>query len=812
MMVRTIFKRLNLLIVIVFFNFCTAQNFDRKFIDATLMDNMLQVEVNDGYYTFKFYQKNIIETTFIPNSQNQNPDSHAVVMQPKFVETAFVENENKLSFGSENLTVEVIYNPFQIKYLKHGKLLISEKLGYFRSQHFPMETVKGNIISDFSDKIEFNLTQEEILYGGGARAMDMNRRGNRLPLFNRAHYGYETQSDLMNYTMPIVISSKKYLIHFDNAATGYLDLDSQHNNTLTYEAISGRKTYQIVVGENWSDLIENYTELTGKQPMLPRWALGNFSSRFGYHSQAETNNTIQKFRNEKIPVDAVILDLYWFGKEIFGTMGNLEFDKDSFPNPTKMIQDLKRKSVETVLITEPFILNTSNRWQEAIHEDILAKDSIGNPYVAEFYFGNTGLIDIYSHKGYNWFKNIYKSLLDKGVTGMWGDLGEPEVHPYNMIHATGSAQDVHNIYGHDWARLVQEAYFQFQPKLRPFILMRAGYSGTQRYGIVPWSGDVKRSWGGLQSQPKISLQMGLQGLAYMHSDLGGFAGDNLDDELYVRWLQYGVFQPIYRPHAQEEVPSEPVFRSDWAKNLAHKAIELRYKLLPYNYNLVYENSIRGMPLMRPLFFIDDNPELAKYTDAYLWGKDFLISPVLAPGIEQQEIYFPKNSDWIDFYSGEIHKGGSTESVKLEENYIPTFVRSGSIIPFAEPMQSTKEYDGNNLIFNYYFDEKNPNSTLNLFNDDGLSSNSIENNAFEILNVHTQLIESDIAFNLKANIGSNYKPSEKKIQLYIYNLHQIPKSVQIGKNKYPIHWKKNSKILKLEFEWNTLKEKVIKLNF
>ena len=127
--------------------------------------------------------------------------------------------------------------------------------------------------------------------------------------------------------------------------------------------------------------------------------------------------------------------------------------------------------------------------------------------------------------------------------------------------------------------------------------------------MIPWSGDVNRTWGGLQSQPEIALQMGMQGLGYMHSDLGGFAGANLDDNLYTRWLQYGVFQPIFRPHAQEDVPSEPVFRSDKAKKLAKKAIELRYKLLPYNYNLAFENNQKGTPLMRPIFFEEDDDKI-----------------------------------------------------------------------------------------------------------------------------------------------------------------------------------------------------------
>ena len=792
----------------------SAQNAERNYQSHEFKDSKLYVNVSDGQYIFQFFDDEILETAFIPAGEEFSNQSHAVVLQPEEMDAEFSDNENSLRFGTEDLMLEIKLNPFQITYFQEDKKLISEKKGYFKSVHEPMEMVQGNIIADFMHKIEFNLTSDEVLYGAGARALPMNRRGYRLPLYNRAHYGYETHSELMNYTMPIVISSKKYLLHFDNAPVGYLDLDSKKDNSLTYETISGRMVYQIIVGDDWDDITENYTELTGRQPMLPRWALGNFASRFGYKSQKETVETIQKFRDENMPVDAVILDLYWFGKEVQRPMGNLNFEKDSFPNPQKMMRDLRRNHVETVLITEPFILTTSDRWQEAVDKSVLAIDAAGKPYTYDFFFGNTGLVDIYSAQGYRWFKDIYEDLLQMGVTGMWGDLGEPEVHPSDLIHATGTAQEIHNIYGHDWARLVQDAFHEAKPNLRPFILMRAAYSGSQRYGIIPWTGDVNRTWGGLQRQPSISLQMGMQGIGYMHSDLGGFAGANLDDELYVRWLQYGVFQPIFRPHAQEDVPSEPVFRSEKAKNLAKKAIDLRYQMLPYNYTLMYENATEGTPLMRPLFFDEpENPELFVYEDAYLWGDDFLISPVLNAGQTSQVVFFPKKSNWIDFYTGQIYQGGSKVNVSLHEDYIPTFVRSGAIIPMAKKMQSTKEYDGNSLIFHYYFDPNEEESEVEVYNDDGITRNAYQNGAYELLELDINSEERNvIEIELEAETGKNFKFNSKEISIYIHNLNRKPKKVNFGKKMIPVEWKSNSSTLKLEFQWHTAKDKEIQIYF
>lgn len=763
-----------------------GQNPDRVFKDFHQKYNAYFVEVNDGTYRIEFLSDQIVETLFIPNNEVYTEDSHAVVMDLKEVSVDKKLRDEQIELSSFDLKVKVQKSPFQISYWNKDELIISEKMGFKR---------------DSLDKIQFNLKPKETLYGGGARALGMNRRGHKLQLYNRAHYGYETHSDLMNYTLPIVVSSDRYMLHFDNAPIGFLDLDSQQNNTLEYQTISGRKTYQVIIGNTWDKLVKNYTELTGRQPMLPRWALGNFASRFGYHSQQEVMETVEAFEQNDIPLDAIILDLYWFGKEVKGTMGNLKFDLDSFPQPQKMIKDLQAKNIETLLITEPFILTTSNRWNEAVAQDILAKDSLGQPYTYDFYFGNTGLIDIYSKQGYNWFLDIYKDLLQQGVTGMWGDLGEPEVHPSDLIHATATADEVHNIYGHDWARLVQDAYHQAAPNLRPFILMRAGYAGSQRYGIIPWSGDVNRTWGGLQSQPEISLQMGMQGLGYMHSDLGGFAGANLDDELYVRWLQYGVFQPIFRPHAQEEVPSEPVYRSDWAKNLARKAINLRYQMLPYNYQLVFENSISGKPLMRPLFFDEPNNEdLKTYSDAYLWGDDILVAPVLQPEQNEKEVYMPATSDWVDMHTLAKYKGGQTYKIQLEQDYIPTFVRSGAIIPMAPEMQSTKEYDGDELILHYYFDEQNDETSIALYNDNGTLRNAYQKNQFEILNFTVKKVGRKLFFRMDSDQGVVYQSKPKKISWVIHNLPHSPllfSHYKVNKNVD----KSKSQALRIEVQWD-----------
>ena len=682
-----------------------AQSTTRTFTKVSAKPTWVEISTNDGTYQIGCFASNVVQTTFIPSGQYNDGKSHAVIASLVNQPFEISENELEVQLKAGITEVRVQKKPFQIQYWYANQQIISEKNGYH--------------VTPTHEVLDFTIQPDEVLYGGGARALGMNRRGNRLELYNKANYGYENTSALMNFCLPIVLSSSKYMLHFDNPQTGFLDLDSHKDNSIAYETEGGNKTYQVIFGKNWEEIIQSYTALTGTQPLPPKWAFGNFSSRFGYHSEQEARATIDRYFKDSIPVDAIILDLYWFGKDIQGTMGNLEFYKDSFPTPNQMIADFKAKGVKTVLISEPFILSTSSKWKEAVEKQILAKDSVGNPYRYDFYFGNTGIIDIYSKPGKMWFWNIYKNMRNQGVSGFWGDLGEPEVHPKNLIHAVGKANTVHNIYGHDWARLIQEGFKQNFPSERPFILMRAGYSGSQRFGMIPWSGDVNRSWGGLRAQPEIALQMGMQGIGYMHSDLGGFAGTYDDNELYIRWLQYGVFQPIFRPHAQEQVPSEPVFKDANTKRIVRNAIQLRYDLLPYNYTLAYLNSTRGLPFMRPLFFEEPtNKALFDQSETYLWGNAILVSPILEKGKKTQVVYFPTTSDWIDFYTGEIISKGSTKVVETNLETIPTYVRAGAFIPMSKKLVNTEQFEKDAVqIHFYYTPELNASEGL-YFYDDG----------------------------------------------------------------------------------------------
>ncbi|MEM9688771.1 MAG: TIM-barrel domain-containing protein, partial [Pseudomonadota bacterium] len=735
----------------------------------------------------------------------QQLPSFALKGIPDPVITVLRENDQKLEFAIDGLTAVVHKSPLRIAFEQRGEPLLAEEHGYFA-----LDTLRG---------FRFSLDDSEKLLGGGQRVLGMDRRGHRLPLYNRAHYGYTTESNQMYYGLPAVLSSDRYILVFDNSASGHLDIGKTEADVLQFEAVSGRTAYLVVAGDSYPELIDNYTDATGKQPLPPRWAFGNFASRFGYRSEAETRDVVKRFRRQNIPLDAVILDLYWFGPEIQGFMGNLDWDRDAFPTAEKMISDFAEDGVQTITITEPFVLHESSNWDDAVDNDVLAKSVTGEPRRFDFYFGNTGLIDVFDAEARDWFAQFYNRLYDQGIAGNWGDLGEPEVHPSDSLHfvsdvnRTATADEVHNAYGHRWAQMVYENQIEHQPDVRPVVMMRSGFVGTQRYGMIPWTGDVSRSWDGLKPQLELSLQMGLLGLAYTHSDLGGFAGgETFDKEMYIRWLQYGVFQPVYRPHAQEHIPSEPVFHDRETRRIVRDFIELRYRLLPYNYTLAWENSTTGMPLMRPVFFEDETrPELIDVTDTYLWGDAFLVKPVTEPGLASVPVDLPAGV-WFNYWTGERHDGEQTVDTAIDIETIPVYVRAGSFVPTVPLVQTTRDYSSDALSLHYYADESVNTAFGQVYEDDGLTRQNLERGDYELLRFAAEQSDNSLSITFSQEGSYEGQPTSRTITLVVHNWEQPVADVRFGDETIRINrrlprrgsaaaWDADKRTLTVRFDWD-----------
>jgi len=806
--------RATYILVALFVHFSAFAGESNHYLSHQLVDNTLVIATKQGDVSLTAYGVQAIEVHYALTKKSPDVLLQNAAKLPSFAikEAAtkqvftLKDDTKSLSFSSKKLSAVVSKSPFSIAFYSLTKgakqLLTKEQTGFFT----------GNLIEDEkahkTQGFRFKLNKDEKLIGGGERVLGMDRRGHRMPLYNRAHYGYETQSNQMNFSLPAVLSSKKYILLFDNSAKGWMDLGKTNADVIQFEAVSGRMAYLVFSGDTYPELINNYVDVTGKQPMPPRWALGNYASRFGYRTEQEVRDTVNKFIDLDFPLDAIILDLYWFGKDIKGHMGNLAWDAAAFPTPEQMMADIMSQGVNTILITEPFVLSTSKKWSDAKAQQALAKADDGTPKQFDFYFGNTGLVDVFSDKGQQWFNDIYNNLYQQGVSGWWGDLGEPEVHPSDTLHtmSDGSVVNgdaIHNAYGHQWAKMVFQNQLKLSPNERPFILMRSGFAGSQRYGMIPWTGDVSRSWGGLKPQVELSLQMGLLGMGYTHSDLGGFAGGEVfDKEMYIRWLQYGVFQPIYRPHAQDNIAPEVVFHDKETQDILRKFIKLRYQLLPYNYTLAYQNSTTGLPLMRPMFFENElDLSLMNNANSYFWGDAFLVTPVVDAKVKSVAVALPKGV-WFDYFTGRKHQGNQVIELATSLETLPVLVRAGSFVPMVNDIQSTKEYDSSKLNLHYYADSSVTSANYEMYEDDGEMFQAIKQDFYELLSFNASQKEHSLTINLTHN-NKTYKgmPNNREINLVIHNWQKQPNSVKIDNQQgIKANWDKSDKTLSLSFSW------------
>lgn len=580
-------------------------------------------------------------------------------------------------------------------------------------------------------------------YGAGERATSLERTGQRVSLYNAPQYGYEEGQDQLNYSVPMVITSAGYGLFFDNPSKGYIDFGKTNAGILEAGFESGSIDVYVIPGPEIGKVVERFSLLTGRQPLPPRWVFGNFVSRFGYRNETQLMDVVQKMEAAQVPMDAVIIDVFWFGDSIQGTLGNLAWQTNHWPAPAKMMANLKKKNLNTILVTEPFFLKNTKNFTSSL--PFLATDSTNKPFMlTDFYFGYGGLLDIFQPAARQWFWQFYKQQTDAGVAGWWGDLGEPEKHPASMMHQiTGlgvnrkmSANEVHNLYGHRWSEMLFSNWQKQYPNRRLFFLNRAGFAGSQRFSIFPWTGDVSRSWSGFRAQLPILQSMSLSSVPYIHSDAGGFSMTGEDDpELYLRWLQFAAWTPIFRPHGTAlgtdltpkgvlDLPSEPVFKPEPIVALAKKLIEDRYQLLPYNYTLAWEQSTKGKPLMRPMFYNDTEDEnLEKANDQYFWGEAFLVAPVLFKNAIDRKLYLPKGL-WYNWYDLSIRQGGRWIKESVTQKHIPVFVKAGSFIPlWKDHGTSIAKYQPDCPLSIQYFPDINS-SSYTFFDDDGKSANSL----------------------------------------------------------------------------------------
>ncbi len=626
-----------------------------------------------------------------------------------------------------------------------------------------------------------------VLLGGGERGHSLNLAGDTLVMYNRQNYGY-TDTDprikQMNITMPLVVSPNGYALVMDDFAAA----EMLTGTPLEYasESPSPVSYYFVNSPEGLAGLPAELSQIIGRQDLAPFWSLGYITSKYGYKDAAETLGTIKTLKKKGYPVDGIVLDLYWYGCE--QDMGRLDWEPAQWGDHRKMLSDLKKDGVNLVAISQPYVLRNGkglDNYNTLSDAGMLAKDFNGNTREVQIWVGEGGMFDVSNPNTRAWLRDRYKTLTDGGITGWWGDLGEPERHPDSIMHANGlTTRQYHNLYGNDWSRIIYDLFREEYPDTRLMTLMRGGTVGLQRYSVFPWSTDVSRSWGGLQPQVKIMLNSGLSGLGYMSHDVGGFAIDEArprDTELYIRWLQMGLFSPILRTHSQQE--AEP-YNYPEIENILLPLIKARYSWLPYNYTLAYENATTGMPLVRPIGMYSSDP--AAYTDVtdqYLWGKDVMIAPVIEEGARSREVRIPEGI-WINYNDPkQVVKGDRTITVDAPLEVLPMFVRAGALIPSANyRMENTGDYNPAVYTVNYYPVEdakaaglcprcatKIARSSFTLFEDNRQSPTSIADNRFALIEFNAD--NGADAMTLTARIEGSYDgmPSKRTIAFKIFNV-------------------------------------------
>lgn len=626
-------------------------------------------------------------------------------------------------------------------------------------------------------------------YGAGERGYSFNLCGDTLINYNKQNYGYvsgEARIKQMGITMPFVISSKGYGIFFDDFCKSSLYLGE---TGIEYKTTSPQPvSYYIIGGQGRvENVVKNFTWLVGRQDLPPLWTLGYITSKYGYHDQRESEGVVDTLKREGYPLDGMVFDLYWYGKE--QDMGRLEWDKTQWPDHRAMLRNFKKKGVNVVTISQPYVLTNGraiDNYRELDPKGMFCKtDGTDTTQTVTIWVGQGGMFDVSNPDTRLWLRNRYKTLTDEGVTGWWGDLGEPEVHPLEIRHYNGlTAEQYHNFYGNEWSRIIYEMFQEEYPDRRPMIMMRAGTAGLQRYSVFPWSTDVSRSWGGFHPQVTIMLNAGLSGLGYMSHDVGGFALDpdkKRDGELYIRWLQLGLFSPMLRTHSQDI--AEPYNYKEYG-DLTQRIIRHRYNWLPYNYNLAYENTTQGLPLVRPLGFYESDNNIARYeavTDQYLWGRDVMVAPVMQQGAVSRDITFPEGT-WVDYnHPTRRYEGHTTVSYDAPIEVLPLFVRAGAFIPQAtNKMENVGDYNPDKLEIRYY--ASNQPSEYTLFEDDMHSTETLGNGNHRLIHFSATPQAGSCVITIRGEGTFPGASPKKNYRLTLPGITTMPKQVKVNGKK------------------------------
>lgn len=676
--------------------------------------------------------------------------------------------------------------------IRTGKLEIHAQLSPFR---LSFDDASGRLISKDSNDLGMawngkqvrcwkQMPEDEHYFGLGENAGPLDKRGQSLVMWNTDAYGWGANTTPLYETVPFFIGLRQgraYGIFFDNTWRSSFDMGVQFRNKYSFGAEGGELNYYFFYGPGPKKVVEDYTELVGRSPLPPMWALGNNQSRYSYYPEKKVRFIADNFRIRHIPCDVIFLDIHYMdGYRVF------TWNKERFPDPAGMIARLRKQGFHLAVIIDPGIKTDPNYWvyKEGLAGNDFVRMPDGKIFVGKVWPGVSAFPDFTSPKVRDWWGALYKGLVSDGVAGFWNDMNEPSVfevptktmpldavfydHGLNSPHAK-----VHNVYGMQMSRATEAGLLKLQPNQRPFVLTRDTYSGGQRYAAV-WTGDNTATWEHLRISVRELMTMGLSGLTFAGADIGGFAGSP-SPQLYTRWLEAGVFYPYCRTHTNYgSANQEPWSYGNRITDINRDSINLRYRLLPYLYNAFYQASKTGLPVMRALLLdYPDDSRAVEQEGEFLFGDDLLVAPVMEQGKREQTVYLPKG-EWSDYWTGRAYSGPKEVSVDAPLNSIPIFVRGGAIIPTRQLVQYTGEAPINPLTFQVYPGGR---SSREYYEDDGLSFNYRQGAILrERLTANDK--PNTLTLSVSARQGS-YTPPARAMQFAVHHQRTRPQNVTLN---------------------------------
>jgi alpha-glucosidase len=567
-------------------------------------------------------------------------------------------------------------------------------------------------------RVHKRLRDDELVYGFGEKTGRLNKRaqwlgGYTYMMWNSDSGGYDQGIDPLYATIPFFVvlrQGRAHGIFLDNTWRSVFDVGKSLRGILSFGTDGGELNYYFIDGPTPKDVIRRYTELTGRMPLPPVWSLGFHQCRYSYYPESQVRFIADNFRLRRIPADTLWLDIHYLEN-----YNPLTWDKTRFPDPAKMIADLRQQGFHVVTILDPHPAKKPgwDVYDSGIAGDHFVKRPDGTVYEApvwpsksETSPANSVFPDFSRPATREWWGGLYKRLTDVGVAGIWNDMNEPAVFKMPLWTMDLDARhdnegqptshlEIHNVWGQLMTRSTYEGLLKLRPDERPFVLTRATYAGGQRYSAL-WPGDNQSRWEDLRQSVPMLLNLGLSGLGFVGSDIGGF-GESATAELFTRWLQLGVFYPFMRAHTSIDTDNEePWVYGPAFERINRRAIELRYELLPHVYNEVRLMSETGIPAMRPVFLeFPDDPQTYTLDDEFMFGRDLLVAPVLFEARQEREVYLPKGT-WFDVWSGKAHDGGASVRLPVTLESIPVFAREGAFI-FRQPVvQHTGQMPGQPL--------------------------------------------------------------------------------------------------------------------